>query len=149
MNFKFLYMGYYLSCNNCFRKNQLLAVITPNRELELYGLKEDSVVAKCRLRGMYLSQVLYLAHCFSFAWSSSGILSSRMVQFPESTFIDKKYSCVGCVWIYWSVLFFHRSRRWFLRCEEDYFPNKNFSRDWSKHLWYCLYSTTSFEILCL
>uniref|UniRef100_A0A914P3C8 Uncharacterized protein n=1 Tax=Panagrolaimus davidi TaxID=227884 RepID=A0A914P3C8_9BILA len=35
-------------------KNQLLALITPDRELELYGLKESSAVPKCRLRGLYL-----------------------------------------------------------------------------------------------
>uniref|UniRef100_A0A7E4UXY6 Vacuolar protein sorting-associated protein 18 homolog n=1 Tax=Panagrellus redivivus TaxID=6233 RepID=A0A7E4UXY6_PANRE len=34
-------------------KNQLLAVVTPDRQLELYGLKEDAVQPKCRLRVLY------------------------------------------------------------------------------------------------
>ncbi|KAE9554911.1 hypothetical protein FO519_001876 [Halicephalobus sp. NKZ332] len=56
-------------------KNQLLAVITPSRELELYGLKEDSVVAKCRLRVLHDHHPEY---CL-LEWSSSQnlLLSTR------------------------------------------------------------------------
>uniref|UniRef100_A0AC34R2Q0 Uncharacterized protein n=1 Tax=Panagrolaimus sp. JU765 TaxID=591449 RepID=A0AC34R2Q0_9BILA len=68
-------------------KNQLLAIVTPSRELELYALKDDLIIPKCRVRVLHDPHPEY---CL-LEWSASQnlLLSTR------STAVLDVFDCNG------------------------------------------------------